>query len=1100
MNKFLNLRLGSLMILMSMQCYLPLQAQDKGDERVTLMAGDVTLASVLKNIEKQTHKRFNYSENELNTREKIHVSYSDAPLHQVLGQLFTAKGISWKVIDNGIYLRKEDMPVKQPAPADSAVNVSVIRGTITDESGMPLPGATVMIKGTNVGTSADGNGRFVLGNSSAAPVLRVSFTSYETREVIVRNERSLNITLKRVIGSLDETVVIGYGTTTKRFNTGAVSTVKSNVIEAQPVTNPLQALEGRVPGLYIAQTTGIPGSGSIVTLRGKNSISSGNDPFYIVDGVPFTSSSTSVPNLGTGSLGSVYVPGGGLSPFNLLNPSDIERIDVLKDADATAIYGSRGANGVILITTKKGKAGKTKFDINASYGQGKVTNMLSLLNTPQYLAMRREALKNDNKTAGPTDYDINGTWDTTRYTNWQKELIGGTASLTNIQAGISGGSIGTQFNIRGTYTRQGTVFPGDFSDNKSSALINIVHTSPNGKLHATINVNFLNNINNVPNFDFTSYILTAPDGPALHDSKGNLNWESNTFYNPLGLTKRFTKSTSDNLNGNFTFGYEILPGLTASASLGYNQITTSQTQQTSITSVSPTFASYSYIRSNNYGSNSLKSWIAEPQLNYSRKIGKNGINVLFGSSFQQSTTSSNAYLASDFVTDALIANPASAAKLQVLSALGTQYRYNALFGRITYDFDRKYILNFTARRDGSSRFGPGKQFGNFGAIGAAWLFSEENWVKQNIPLLSFGKLRASYGTTGNDQIADYQYYSTYSSSYTNYMGLSGLVPNRIPNADFRWEQVRKLEMGLETGFCQDKILINIDYYRNRSSNQLLQYTLPTTTGFNSVLYNLPALVQNTGIELEINTANIANADFSWRSSLNLTIPRNKLINYPNFESSAYSTKYVIGKSILGQRAFHYTGVDPLTGYYTVQDVNNDGQYTSADYTSFIQLTQDYYGGLLNTFNYKGIELGIFLQFVKQAAPDYISQISPVPGSKNNNIPTFILENTWHNKGDKTQYQKFSTGNAIINTAAYYYRAQSDANQIDGSFIRLKNVMISYVLPQRLLQELHLQNIRLYAQAQNLLTFTSYKWLDPESNSGLSLPPLKMINLGIQLSL
>lgn len=1088
------------MILMSMQCYLPLQAQDKGDERVTLMAGDVTLASVLKNIEKQTHKRFNYSENELNTREKIHVSYSDAPLHQVLGQLFTAKGISWKVIDNGIYLRKEDMPVKQPAPADSN-NISVISGVVTDETGVPLPGATIIIKGTNVGTSADLNGRFQLTNSSSGTILRISFTSFETREISIKEKRSLNVMLKRVVGKLDETVVIGYGTTTKRFNTGAISTVKSDVIESQPVTNPLQALEGRIPGLYISQASGIPGAGVVVKLRGQNSIVNGNDPLYIIDGVPYSSSSPISPNLGGGPLGTQTQnqPGGGLSPFNLLSPSDIERIDVLKDADATAIYGSRGANGVILITTKKGKAGKTKFDFNISTGAGKVTNMLSLLNTKQYLAMRREALTNDGKTAGPADYDINGTWDTTRYTDWQKLLIGGTAKLTNAQAAISGGNDNTQFSVRGAYSRQTTVYPGDFSDKKASASFSLTHSSTNGKFHSNLNGSYLNNINNLPMFDATSSTLIAPDAPPLYDATGNLNWANNTFINPLTYTKRTVDFTADNLIGNLSLSYEIIPGLSLKTSLGYNYITTSQTHRIGSNSLPSYMANDPNSRKNNFANTSIKNWIAEPQINYDKRINNNHISVLIGSTFQQNSNLVNSFLASGYTSDALIGNPGAAANIRALTSVNSLYKYNAIFGRLNYTYDDKYIINLSARRDGSSRFGPGRQFGNFGSVGVAWIFSEERWIRENIPSLSFGKLRASYGTAGNDQISDYKFYSTYSTDYNNYMGVSGLMPTNAPNSNFQWELNRKIELGLETGLFNNRVQLNLDYYRNRSGNQLLAYALPSTTGFYSVLFNLPAIVQNTGIELDITSDNINLNGFNWKTSVNISIPRNKLVSYPNLEASSYKNSFVIGRSILGRKSYQYTGVDPVTGIYTVLDANNDNIYDPKDYIKFGETTQRYFGGLLNTFSYKSLECDVFLQFTKQSGFDYVSKLFIVPGSYNTNIPVELLNNVWHNKGDRALYQKLSTGDANTNRGLNY-RSNSDAYVTDASFIRLKNISISYVLPRRWLQRMQIQNVKLYLQGENLLTFTHYKWLDPEITAGYALPPLKMVVGGIQISL
>ncbi|MBS0032050.1 SusC/RagA family TonB-linked outer membrane protein [Chitinophaga sp. 22321] len=1092
----------SFLVMMLLRFCLYASAQGYSDDRVTLLAGNVSLGSIMKKIEKQTHRRFNYSENELNTNEKVNVSYNEAPLNQVLGQLFNTRGITWKYIDNGIYLRKETneakkepQPAKGTSPKDSSA-FPLISGKITDEEGNPLPGATIMIKGTAVGTSADAGGRFVLANIPHNAALRFTYTSFESREIVPGDRRSLSVTLKRKIGTLDETVVIGYGTTTKRFNTGAVSSVQANVIAMQPVTDPMMALEGRVPGLYINQVSGIPGANIQVLLRGKNSMANGNNPLYIIDGVPFPATSMTPEALGPTNATGNLVNGGGTSPFNGLNPGDIERIDVLKDADATAIYGSRGANGVILITTKKGRAGKTTFDLNISTGGGKVTNMVSLLNTPQYLEMRHEAFKNDNRNPGKNDYDINGKWDTTRYTDWQKVLIGGTARLTNIQAVVAGGNANTQFSIRGGYSNQTTVFPGDYSDRKASLLFSFAHSSADEKFRTSFSANYVNDKNKMPVYDFTGNILLAPDAPAVYDSLGQLNWENNTFVNPLGPTKANSVATSDNLISNLTLSYELLPGLFAKASFGYNYYATNQAAIQPLSMNAPMYIDYTFLRSNTYGNSNLKSWLAEPQINYIKKMGNGKLDILLGATFQQNTQTSSAYQASDFTSDALITNIMAAKSLLLLEDRYTQYKYNALFGRINYNWKEKYLVNLTARRDGSSRFGPGKQFGNFGAMGIGWIFSEENWIKDHFNLLSFGKIRASYGTTGNDQIPDYQYLSTYSSYVFPYQGLPSISPTRLFNPDYGWERVNKLEFGLETGFLNNRILFNADYYRNRSGNQLVAYPLPTTTGFLSVQYNRPAIVQNTGIELELTTVNIKTEKFNWSTSANISIPHNKLIKYPDIDSSSYGSKYKIGESIYINPYFKYTGVNPETGLYTVLDANNDG--TMNDYIISREITQKYYGGLQNTFNLKGFELNVFVQFVNQTGADFLSRIGKVMGGNNRNAPIEAM-NRWQQKGDITDIQRFSTGNSKTNAAAGW-RNNSDISITDASFIRLKNIVLSYSLPSQWLKKVHLQNARIYAQGQNLFTITNYKGLDPETKNGLVLPPIRMIVGGIQLGL
>ncbi|PSL48213.1 TonB-linked SusC/RagA family outer membrane protein [Chitinophaga niastensis] len=1087
-------------LVVSLHFYSPLAAQETGDQKITVFANNTPLRSVLKNIEKQTDMRFNYIDNELNVNEKVTVRYENLPLNSVMSALLHPKGLAWKYIDKNIYLRKNnDAEKKENAPVGSkdTIRSSAISGKIVDEEGAPLPGATVLVKGTPLGTSADAEGRFFLSNVPDNANLRISYTSYEPQELHVKVKQNFKVILKKIIGNLDEMVVIAYGATTKRFNTGSVSTVKAEDIEKQPVTDPIMALQGRVSGLYITQSSGIPGAGLTVRLRGQNSIANGNDPLYIVDGIPYTSTTLTSPDFGGGAVGGPPDQGGGLSPFNSLNPADIERIDVLKDADATAIYGSRGANGVILITTKKGKAGKTKFDLNISTGNGQVPHMMKLLNTQQYLEMRHEAFKNDGVIPGSSDYDINGAWDTTHYTNWQKVLIGGTAKFTNIQTSLSGGNQHTQFIIGGGYSKQTTVYPGDYYNQKASLHINLTHSSINEKFRLNFSGSYVNDDSNLPSTDFTGNISLAPDAPVLHDAAGNLNWQNNTFINPLGATLIHAQAVTDNLISNLGLNYELLPGLVIRSSLGFTHIQMNQTIQTPLSAYPPSYGNITFLRSNSFGTNDLKNWIIEPQINYVKSIGKNKLEILIGSTFQQNLQNSIGHYASDFSSDALIQNVSAATTTRIAGNNYTKYRYNAIFGRINYNWKEKYLIDLTARRDGSSRFGPGRQFGNFGAVGAAWIFSQEDWIKNSLPFLSFGKIRASYGTTGNDQTPDYQYLSTYQPNYNLYQGLAGLYPTRIPNPDFGWELVRKMELGLETGFMNDRIFFNASYYRNRTGNQLVGYALPNIAGFSSVQYNLPATVQNSGFEFELNTNNIKLKNFTWKTLINLSIPRNKLISYTNFEGSPYNRIYTIGQSLFSRKYYQYTGVDPEIGLYTVRDVNKDGSITYDDRIIAKELTQKFFGGMQNSFSYKGFQLDIFLQFVKQTGNDFLGFFPSVAGFVNQNVPIDNLKR-WQTKGDITNIQQFSTGTGPADPARVWY-TNSDANIVDASFIRLKNLSVSYALPTNWLQRVHLQNIRIYLQGQNLFTITGYKGLDPETQR-LGLPPLRMMTAGIQVSL
>jgi len=1074
-------------------------------QRLTLVKKDATLKQIFDAVNKQTNYNFVWSADQLNINQPVNADFKDTPLLEVLDKCLSNTGMTYTIEDKTVVIKKKEENLSDKAKAFFAQ--VTVTGKVVDETGQPLLGATVKIKDTQQSTATDQSGSFTIAVPDSKTVLVFSFIGFESIELRAGDiPNGSVVTLKATATNLKEVSVnFGYYRTSKELSTGSSSRVTAADIEKQPVSDPIMALEGRVSGLSISQASGMPGAAYNIQLRGQNSIASGNNPLYIVDGVPFTANSLSSPYVSnvTNALGKPGAPGTstylssqglGLSPFNSLNPADIENIEVLKDADATAIYGSRGANGVILITTKKGKAGQTKVDVNAYSGEGKVARMMPMMNTQQYLAMRHEAFKNDGAIPQSSDYDINGTWDTTRYTNLEKYFIGGTAHFTNAQASISGGNTNTQFLIGGGYSKQTTVFPGDFSDQKASAHVNITHNSNNQKFHAIFSAQYVYDDNVLPTVDFTQFTTLAPDAPALYNPDGSLNWQNNTWQNPLSYVLYQSASTkSNNLIGNLNLSYQILPGLNLQSNFGYTHMQVNQTNQSQAGFVSgPPVATN---RRNNFAENNINTWIIEPQLNYVKTIGKSKFDLLLGATVQQNVQNSNGIYAANFPTDAQISNPAAAGIFAITGNNYVQYRYNALYARINYNLKDEFLINATGRRDGSSRFGPGKQFGNFGAVGAAWIFTKEKFIENNLSFLSFGKLRGSYGVTGNDQIQDYQYLSSYSSGGT-YQNIAGLSPTRIANPYFAWERVNKLEGGLELGFLKDRINLGVDYYRNRTGNQLVGYPLPSIDGFTTVQYNLPAIVQNTGLEIDLSSTNIQSKDFRWTSSFNISIPRNKLVSYPGLAGSAYSQTYAIGQPLYVQYLLHATGVNPQTGVYTFEDHNQDGKVDLNDRYFNTAIEKKYLGGFQNTFSYKQWSLDVFFQFVKQTGRNFLYSFNP-PGVMTN-LPTYLLDH-WTKPGDQSIYPMVTQNFASNASAQWNNGVRSDAFILDASFIRLKNVSLSYTLPTGWQKSAHLSNARIYIQSQNLLTITSYKGLDPETQ-GLSLPPLRMIVAGFQVSL
>ncbi len=965
-----------------------------------------------------------------------------------------------------------------------------ISGTVRDAAG-PLAGVTVAIKGSPNATITDEKGNFSIAASSR-DILVFSFLGYASQEILVENQTSISVTMTEDSTQLQEvTINAGYYSVKEKERTGSIARIKAADIEKQPVSNPLAAMQGRMAGVNITQSAGTPGSGFNIQIRGINSLrGEGNDPLYVINGVPYASQTLGNNDIAGGLFGLIT------SPLSNLNPADIESIEVLKDADATAIYGSRGANGVVLITTKKGKAGTTRFDVQSYTTVGQITNKLDVLNTEEYLAMRLEAFANDGITEYPADaYDVNGTWDQSRYTDWQEELIGGTANIYNAQVSISGGSKSTQFLVSGTYRKETTVFPSDSHFNRGAVAANISHQSENEKFQLIFTANYSGDKNTLPTLDLTrqSYML-APNAPALYDAEGNLNWENGTFENPLASLNGKYVNTANTLLANTMLSYKLSAGFELKTSLGFADSQLSEARYLPYTIHNPIYNSTSEISEILVNDGKRRSWIIEPQLTWERKWTDIEVNLLAGSTFQMQKQEALALDAYGFPNDALMNSLTAASTITILKDSHSEYLYNAFFGRANMIFKDRYILNLTGRRDGSSRFGSGNRFASFGAVGAAWIFSSEPILSNAKSVLGFGKIRTSYGITGNDQIGDYQYLDTYQVSSNVYDGVTGIQPTRLFNPNFGWETNKKFEAALELGFFQDRIFATGAYFQNRSSNQLVGVPLPGTTGFPSIQANLDATIENTGIELEWRSVNLKNKDFSWITSLNLTLPQNKLLAFPGLETSTYKNRFVIGESIFIQKLYHYTGLDPETGLHTVEDVDGDGSITAAgDLTSFIDFSPKYYGGISNQLNYKNFSLDFLFQFVKQKGADIINAFQ-VPGSMSNQQVQVL--NHYPQDAAGAAAQLYTTGANAEAIEAYNLYTSSTAMIQDASFVRLKSLSLSYALPSVLAKG---ASTKIYLQGQNLLTFTKYTGADPENKSPYFLPPLKQFTLGVQLS-
>ena len=963
---------------------------------------------------------------------------------------------------------------------------TILSGVVKTADGSPIDGVTVWQKDSDNGTQTNEQGFYNLSISPNA-VIVIEYIGYKTQTVKASGS-ILNVTLTADDDMLDEVVInAGYYSVKDKERTGSISKITAKEIGQQPVANPLAAMQGRMAGVNITQSSGTPGGGFDIQIRGRNSLrTEGNAPLYIVDGVPYPSQTMSQSEISAGVM-----PLGNVSPLNSINPNDIESIEVLKDADATAIYGSRGANGVVLITTKKGSGGKVQVSINTYTSIGTVGNFMKLLDTQQYLQLRRDAFANDGITEYPVNaYDVNGTWDQDRYTDWQKFLMGGKAVTHDIQFSLSGGSEQTRFLVSGSRRTEGTVSPGDFQYKRSQFMMNLNHQSKDETFKLNFSGNFAQQANNQAAFDLSSYVTLPPNAPEVYNEDGSLNWENGTFENPMANLEAKYISNNSLMNSRLGLNYKITNSLEAKVSFGYNSYAGTENKMLPHTMYDPLFEFTSEQSSVFQGNARRETILAEPQLFWSTKTETSRWEALVGSTFEQTNTKNLFIHGTGFSSNVLINDLASASQLNVRDNTQSQYKYQAFFGRLNYHYKDRYILNLSGRRDGSSRFGPNNRFANFGAAGAAWIFSRENFFS-TLKWLDFGKLRTSYGITGSDLLGDYQYLNNYSGG-DRYGNITGIKPARLYNPDFSWEENRKFESAIELAMFNNRLSFDISYFVNRSSSQLVGIPLPGTTGFESVQANLDAVVENTGLELGLQLQVVDKDSFRWKTGVNLTLPHNKLLSFPNLEASTYADRYVVGKSTNMRKLYKLKGVNEETGRYEFEDFNGDGKITVDDRKFVKEIGVTAFGGWYNSFVYKGFTLDFLVQFVKQQ--NYNAYYTAgLPGAMVNTLQETVASTS--TEGNFGNFQNPTTGADYETLQAFMKYRESDAVISDASYIRLKNIQLNYTLPEKWIG----YRAAIYLQAQNLVTITSYNGWDPEFTTAGYTPALKVVAFGFNLN-
>jgi TonB-dependent starch-binding outer membrane protein SusC len=1096
-----------------------LQVSAKSYSQITIKEKNAPLTKLFRELQKQSGYDFLYSATLIKDAGTSTVELHDVSLQQAIEECLKGKQLTYTIVEKTVIIRKkEEAPL--PLPVTEVPPAITVSGRVTNEAGEPLAGVSVTVKGTTNGTTTNANGEYTLTNVDENATLVFTATNIEAAELKVNKRETVSLVAKTKVSPLDEIQVIAYGTTTKRLNTGNVTTITSKEIEKQPVNNPLFALAGRVPGLSISQASGMPGSGVQINIQGQNSIGNGNTPFYVVDGVPYIGQL--LPNLGNTlglSQSGGFVGNTTGNPLSFINPNDIASIEILKDADATAIYGSRAANGAILITTKRGHIGQTQVDFNIQTGIGQVARKMKLLNTEQYLEIRKESYINDgnpipdnSSVPDPSNYDLT-VWDQNRYTDWQEELLGNTARYTNAQLTVTGGSENTQYLIGAGYHKETTVFPGDLNDQKKSLNFSINSKSVNNKFHISLTGNYLIDNNKLSSVDLTELAMKMPPNmPALLNEDGSLNWGRSpdgtptiayTTGNPLAYLNKIYTNRTTNAIANINLSYKLFSSLTLKLSAGYNNLQSDEVVTNPASTLPSEFAS-TFNRTAQYNMSGIDSWVVEPQVLYKKIMGWGQLNLTIGGSLQKTNSDRKLFEGSGYSNDLVLEN-INAAQTIVAgydATIASVYKYSAVFGRLNYNLKDKFILNLTTRRDGTSRYGSENRFHTFGAVGAAWIFSKEKFINENLGFLSFGKLRLSYGTTGSDQVSDYGYLSIYNNinPANPYSGGTGLRPSRLTNPFLQWEETKKFSAGIDVGLFNDHVLVNLNYFRNRSTNQLVDLTLPPSTGFGSILGNRPAVVQNHGWEISLGSTIISSKKITWASSINLTIPRNELVSFEGLSTSAYALALKIGEPISVVTANKFLGVNSTTGTYEFLDKNGtittNPDAVSGNKTEFINTAQTLFGGFQNSISYKAFSLDLLFQYVRQKALS--DRFGLLPGTIILNQPTSVLDR-WQKQGDHVSVQRFFTSNFN-----YYFPwsnvTGSDAAYVDASFIRLKNISLSWRMPDTWKNKMHLQQARLFANGQNLLTITKFPGLDPETKSSSRLPPLRVITFGIQITL
>ncbi|HET6993698.1 MAG TPA: SusC/RagA family TonB-linked outer membrane protein [Chitinophagaceae bacterium] len=1087
-------------------------------QTVTLSVKDAPMKLVLKEIHNQTGLNILVDEAIIEKIGKVTLDVQNRPVSEVLDICIKNRGLAYSIIDGTLIIR--EVTSSQPPNDNSRVEVS---GRVTDEDGNPLVGASVVLKGTNIGTAANDNGQFILHMPAQKKrhTLEVSSIGYEKMErdlKLTDTLTRLTIALKKTTGDvvLDEIQTTAYSKTSMRFSTGDITTIKSEEIERNPVANVLQALQGRAAGMFITEQTGMPNGLFLVQIRSLNTLYGGGgtspttfslsgEPLYIVDGVEYPASSL------LGMINNPLVPTAriGGNALNYLDPALIESINVLKGADATAIYGSRGAFGVVLISMKKAKPGKQSVNLDIVHGFSKVGKFTKMMSTEEYLALRHEAFASVNITTGPFDYDLNGTWDTTHSTNWKDFYMGEHAPITKVNVTYSGGNANTNFLLGTIYRNSGNVQLSGGSVKAGGVNFSINTNTPDRKFATALSGSYTTNVDNIIPVDFSIAMNTAPNAPYPFLPNGQVNWVNNPT-NRAGLLNMLYRNNTDNLLANATLTFTPIRGLTFTIAGGFHLLSAKEFNANPSTVFDPaTFdPNQRFSAINQYRFRTIS---ADPRVEYSKSIGDRGrLSVTAGASLRDQENQSS-YIAArgGFITDALIYDPSNANSANISTSYRViPNRYVGAFAILNFRWADKYILSLNGRRDGSSVFGNNRQFGNFGSVAGAWIISEESWFKPIKDVIHFLKLKASYGLVGGSSIPPYSYANYYGITDNAYGGGLAASPQNLSNPYLHWETNKNFEAGLNIELVKGRINLDAIFYLDKVGDQLIDQPLSSITGFTQVTVNSPANIHSYGTEVTLNTMNVRSKNFTWITRINVTLPRTKLISYPHLDGMAYNINYVLGKPITGIKLFQYAGVNPSTGsptFYTAAGAKVE--YSSFldpfpldenhDRVAFIDFAPKFYGGILNELSYKNFSLDFQINIIKRMGPNYFAYHAFPLGSSPENFPSAIGNRRWNKPGDIADIPGANA--SIVSLFNQNALSKSTAAYSDATYARLQNLSITYRFSSEMIRCLGMSELAIYFAGQNLFTLSQYKDFDPEHMTANHLPPLQTYVFGINVT-